>query len=633
MRASERRQPGSGSRRWAVALSIGLISALALASPVAATSPNPGGINLSLPIGFLVSGKVTNGSNVGVGGISIQICKDSLDFCAIGDLTAADGTFTLHGAPAGTYFATADGDSARNVITTYYAGSASTTDPNQATSFAVSGNTTGINIQMVSGFTVAGTVRDGHGNPVPNVNVFVNGGTASGQAVTDASGHYLAGGLLPGPATESVRPPAGSPFMAGPIAGGTVIEGFEGGDVFDISGDTTGRDIALVTGNTLSGHISGLTRPSTVTAINDASGYGLDVAPNGDFSIPALWPDVQVQLLVQEANANGIDQQFPIGVYDGTSTLSIDQSTAVNIDMSAGDVTGLNLTAPSTPSIQGHITGADGAAVVGWASLCGDGGCGQSHLGAGGAYAFWNLPDGSYTMYVSSAEHESGYVTVSGVSHDQGDADPIVVSGSDVTRDVVLPAGYSISGRVTGPSGEPVASANVFAGFTSHEVGKSAIADGSGYYTIRGLIAGDYVIGANGSAGSDYIQGEHYWSPNGVISDYDTAGVVTLPATTTFITGTTPSNGATGVSKAVVATVQFSDAVLGVNGATVWLHPLGSTKAVAAVVTYDAIHHAVSLDPKAKLHGKTTYVLEVSGVTDTGSVAIPPLSIQFTTSK
>jgi hypothetical protein len=616
-------------RALAAALTLAAALPLVFAAPVAATSPDPSGINFALPTGFTVSGKVTNAANAGLGGIDVQICQDSLDFCAIDTQSTADGTFTLRGAGAGTYFAQAIGDSPRNLITSYYAGSSSTTDPTQATSFVVSGNTTGINIQLAGGLTVSGTVTDGT-NPVANVEVDISGQSA-GNAKTDPSGHYVVGGLSPGFYTTLVRPTQGSIYIAGYVAGGTVVEGFDG-EQFELSGDVTGRDVTLVSGNTLAGHISGLVRPATVSAVNDFSGYALDVAPNGDFSIPALWPDVPVQLDVAEGQTSSFDEQFPVGVYDGTSTLNIDQSAAVDIDMSGGDVH-LTLTAPSTPSVQGHVTGADSLAVHGWINLCGTGGCGTSTIGADGAYAFWNLPDDTYTLFVVSFDHEDGYVTATGVSPNQGDADPIAVSGSDVTRDVVVPAGYTISGRVTGPTGTPVANANVSATHTSHEFGRSAVTDSAGYYTIRGLRPDDYVVGANGPVGSDYIQGEHYWSPNGLVSDFDAAGVITLPATTTFITGTSPSNTATGVSKSVVVSVQFSDDVLGVSGTTIRLHPLGSTKAVTASVTYDATHHVASLAPKSKLHGKTTYVLEVSGITDTGSVAIPPISVQFTTSK
>jgi hypothetical protein len=617
-------------RRWLASLLVGLLGAGVIASPVAATSPNPGGINFTLPTGFQVSGKITNAAGVGVGGIDVSICPDDPQNCQVDTTSAGDGTYKIGGLTPGTYFVMAIGESPRNFRSTWYAGATSTADPTAATSFNLTGNVSGINVKLVSGFTVSGTVTDGS-NPVAGVDVDVSG-TGSYSALTDAQGHYTVGGMGPGPASMFVRPPFTSNFMPGQVFGGTVVEGFDY-DYFDISGNVTGRDVALVSGETISGHISGLTSPARVVAAGSSAGYSLDVAPSGDFLIPALWPDQPVQLIVEGPDdPNGIGEQFPVGVYDGTVNINPDQSTAVNIDMSGGDVTGLNLTAPVTASVDGHVTGDDATTVHGWITLCGNAGCATSALGTDGAYALVNVPDGSYTLYLVATDHERGYVTATGISPNFEDADLVTVSGGDVTRDVVAPAGFSLSGHISGPSGEAIGNAPVSVSFSSGALSASAYTDTAGDWVIMGLVAGDYTVQANAPDGSNYI-GFLYWNAAGNTTDYAQASLITIPAATTFITGTNPVTGATGVSKSVVPSVQFSDAVLGVSGTTVWLHALGSTKPIAGTVTYDAIHHVASLSLKAKLHGKTAYVLEVSGVTDTGSATLQPLSVQFTTSK
>jgi hypothetical protein len=516
-------------------------------------------------------------------------------------------------------------------VSTFYAGATSTTDPNLATAFPVSGNVTGINIKLAAGITVAGTVLDGTSAPVPDVEVDVNGYGGGGSGFTDGAGHYVVGGLTPGSYSMFVRPSLGSDFMPGPVSGGTVIEGFEY-DYFEITDNTTGKDVTLVAGNTIAGHISGLLRPATIEAAGSSAGYGYAVEANGDFTIPALWPDQPVQLIVQENPANQNDSQFPIGVYDGTSTLNIDQSSAVNVDVSGGDVTGLSLAVPTTPSVSGHITGADAVAINGWVRLCGNGGCGQSTIAADGSYGFFNLPNDSYTMYVVAAEHLDGYLTATGVSRDFGDADPIVVSGIDVTRDAALPAGFTISGHVSGPSGEPVAGASVSSTFTSFEPAHGQLTDAAGNYAIRGLSAGDYFVTAGGPQDGDYV-GYNYWSPSGTTQDSSLAGVITLPSTSAFLTGTSPFGGAVNVAKTASMSASFSDAVLNVSGATVWLHQKGSTKHIVAAVSYNASTHVATLVPKTKLHGKTAYVFEIAGVTGADATPIPPVSIQFMTAR
>jgi len=568
-----------------------------MAAPVAATSTNPGGINFVLPTGFRVSGKITDATNAGVPNIAVGICTDDPGFCGGSVETASDGSFTIHGVQPGTYFALAVEESARNYLNTYYAGATSTTDPGLATSFTVAANVTGINIKLASGLTVSGTVLDDSSQPAANVEVDVSGGSSPGQAITDASGHYTAGGLVPGFYSLFVRPPRTSAYMPGPVAGGTVIEGFDG-ETFQVAANVSGKDVALVAGNTISGNVSGLVRPATITAFGSAAGYSMSIAANGDFAIPALWPDQLVQLTVQEDDTSGFDEQFPVGVYDGTSTLNIDQSTAVNVDMSGGDITGLNVAAPNTPSLQGHITGTDAVAVHGFVVLCSSNGCASSSIRSAGAFAFWNLPADTYTLKVIAFEHEGGYVTASGVSSNQADADPIVITSSDVVRDVSIPAGFSISGHVSGTAGEPVAGASINAEKTDFSANGAATTDALGNYTIRGLRDGDYLVSAQGPYGSDYI-GVFWWNANGNTTDDSQAGAITVPATTTFITGTNPENGSTNVPRTASMSVTFSDSVLGVSGATIWLHELGSTKHIGASIAYDATTHTAVLTPKS----------------------------------
>jgi hypothetical protein len=564
-------------------------------------------------------------------GLTVLLCRSTDDCSTASAETLADGSFTIRGVIAGTYVVAAYGESARNFVTTWFAGASSSTDPALATNVEVSANISGLGITVANGFTVSGTVRGPGGLPVPNVEVDVNGSGVGGQGFSDASGHYAAGGLTAGSYSQFVRPPSDSNFMPGSVLGGSVVEGFNA-DFFDMTGDLSGKDVTLVAGETISGNIRGLLRPATIQAAGSAAGFDFPIAFNGDFKISALWPDQPVSLVVQERRLEN-DSQFPVGVYDGTSTLNLDQSMAASIDMSLGNVTGISARVPRSPSIQGHIVGADAAPVHGWIVLCGDGGCGQSSIGTSGGYAFWNLPAGAYTLYVVAFDHEQGYVTATGgVSRKIGNASPITIGKKDVVRDVTLPAGYTISGRVTGPAGEGLAGAAVYSAFTSHESGKSTLADSAGNYVIRGLSAGDYVVAESGAVVSDYL-GNYLWAPGGATTDFDHAGVITLPSTSTFVTGTSPLNGATGVPRSVAPSVTFSDSVLNVGSTTVFLHILGSTSNVSATVTYEATSHAAVITPKTRLRGSTTYVFEISGVKAADSTPIPPFAVQFTTQK
>ena len=622
---------GRRARLWRFAVAASLVAIAGLTPvPALAAAGDATGIDFTFPTGFTVSGTITDASHAGVGGIGVGICTDDPLNCGGSVETASDGSFTIHGVLAGTYYAMAIGESERNFLNTFFDGATGTTEPANATSFVVAGNVAGIDVELANGFTVSGTVTDGS-SPVANVEIAINGNANGGIGSTDSSGNYTVGGLAPGFYQMSARPPVDSPFMFGAVSGGTVIEDCCGGDQFEVTGDVTGRDVTLVSGNTLSGNISGLVRPAQVVAIGSDTGYPYAVQPNGDFSIPALWPDQLVQLLVTEDDTNSsFDEQFPVGVYNGTATLTIDQSAATNIDMSGGDVTGIDAAAPSTPTVTGHITGDDGLDVHGWVTLCGNGGCASSSIGAGGAYGFVNLPDDSYQMFVVAFEHVTGHATATSVSANASDAVPVVVSGSNVVLDLVDPAGFSISGHISGPVGEPVEGAQV--GISRSDWGfiGGASTDASGNYTVHGLPAGDFYVGASPKEGSDYV-GFQYWTSTGGTPDSNLAELVTVPSGATLVIDTNPADGDTGVARTIAPTVVFSGDVTGVNGTTITLHAAGSARAVAATVTYDAGTHTATLKPRGRLRPLTTYVLGVNGVLGVGSTPVPPVLIQFTT--
>jgi hypothetical protein len=361
------------------------------------------------------------------------------------------------------------------------------------------------------------------------------------------------------------------------------------------------------------------------------AGYPYDVPLSGDFSVPGLWPDQPTILVFGEVQAGGFDEQFPVGVYDGTANLNIDQSAAVQIDLSGGDVTGLALVASLPPSVQGHISGQNGITPHGWVTLCGDGGCASSDIHADGSYAFWNLPSGTYTMQVSSFDHVGGYVTAGGgVSANSADAAAITVSSSDLVRNVTLPEGFTISGRLTGPNDEPVVDGFASASSVDGGFANSAQTDANGDYVIRGLRAGDYRVRAGGPDTADYFSG--YWSPTGYTTDFEAAGIVHIASPAPTIVSTSPANGATNVSRDGRITVTFSAGVSHVTRATIRLHALGSATVLGGKVTYDGATHTATLRPD-KLKPLTTYVLEIDGVTGTDGTPVEPVSISFTTGR
>ncbi len=122
----------------------------------------------------------------------------------------------------------------------------------------------------------------------------------------------------------------------------------------------------------------------------------------------------------------------------------------------------------------------------------------------------------------------------------------------------------------------------------------------------------------------------------------DTSSNALVPVTWTFttvagdttpptVTNKTPANNATNVAIGTNVTATFSEDVTGVSGTTFTLEGPGSTP-VAATVTYDGPTKTATLNPNANLTNNVLYTARLtSGITDTSSNALAPVSWTFTT--
>jgi hypothetical protein len=475
------------------------------------------------------------------------------------------------------------------------------------------------------GLTLSGTLVDDFGAGVEGIEVVASGPRFSGIDTTDGTGGYTITGLTAGFHRVEVRPPEESPFTQGTLFNGTVSPTE---DQIELTGDLSGYDGTLIRGASISGTITGLSLPALIDVNGELAFRELPIEPGGSFVVPGMWPEQRVTLTVSEKQ-DGSDSQFPVGVYDGSATLTIDQNAQATIDLSAGDVTGLVLAAPTTPKLTGAIVDEMGAAVEGSLSLCTDElGCGGTHLDADGSYALYNLPNATYKLFVSAFGRVRGYATAAGgITQDADQAGQISINGSNKTFDVVVPVGQSISGRITGPVGEPVVGASVSA--SADTSFGSAITNSNGDYEITGLLAGDYLVYANApEPPSPYLNG--YWSLAGYTPDFGSADTVHLEPSAPEVVGTTPANGATGVARTVAVSVTYSASV-DVSGATVLLRQEGQPVLTQGLVSYNDPTHTLTFRPRGRLHGTATYRFEVSGVTGLDGAPVANASVSFTT--
>lgn len=618
-------------RRRLAARTLTLLATLALlqagAITVTASATGTEGIDLVLPTGLDVDGLVLDPEGDPIEGAVGGLCAvESFDCFEASGETDAAGHYTALAVVPGTYLVGATADGFLSVW--LGAGGTSVTDVSQAVTVEITGDTTLPTLQLDAGFSISGTLSDPEGHGVPGVEVYASG-ASGGVTVTNGDGLYLLRGLLAGSYSLEVAPPVGSPFTGGTISEGTIVPPDFIPNV-EVDGDETGIDATLVVGRSISGTVTGLAGPADVNVSGTVFSRALEIAPDGTFIATGLWPEEPQTLFVGARATETEDSQFPYGVYDGTPNLNADQSAMAEIDVSGGDVTGLTLAAPSLPKVSGTVLDEEDAPVRAFVTLCSDDlGCAGQTLAGDGSYAFINLPDSTYRMFVTAFEHLDGFVTATGgVSTQIQDAADIVVAGANVVLDVVVENGFTISGTITGPNGEPVVDGNVTAAFASGQLFSGAQTDATGAYAIKGLVAGDYIIHVNGPEFGDYFPG--FWSLAGYTADYEEADLVHGPSDVSAIV-TNPVDGATGVSRTVAPSATYSGELLNVTSSTVKLHVLGSTTAIKATVTYDAVNHVVSLKPKARLHGRTTYVFEVSGVTTSTGGPVPDLAVTFTT--
>jgi hypothetical protein len=150
------------------------------------------GINATLVLGATITGRVTNSSGTGIADVSVS-ASDAAGGSGYGYATTqSDGGYTIMGLLAGSYKLQFYGG-ATGYISQYYNNKTSSA---LADAIAVTAGaaTSGINVTLVLGGSISGTVIDSSGGAISGLSILiydVYGNLISG-ASTDASGKYTA---------------------------------------------------------------------------------------------------------------------------------------------------------------------------------------------------------------------------------------------------------------------------------------------------------------------------------------------------------------------------------------------------------------------------------------------------------
>ena len=550
---------------------------------VAAGSTTPN-LDASLSAGGSITGTVTDESGTGLGGICVQAFatySNSQNGNTFGSATtSASGAYTISGLASGVYQVSANpgcGGPLAYASMPYQQGASVPVTAGQATS--------GIDIALQQGGSVAGTVTAGAGSP-SGVCVYVypeSGFIFTGYGVTSSTGTYSVGGLAAGVYELA--------FAAG--CGGTAS--LAPNQVTDVAvtdlHQTSGVNITLAAAGSISGTVTVSGGSAAPGVCVDASGTGtsngtvtvhVTTSSSGTYTVPDL-PAGTYEVAFSSGCGSSAD--YVTQYYNDQPSAST--ATQVTVTGSA-DTSGIDATMQLAGAISGTVKDASG---VGLPGICVGAYAGSTFEGeaasaADGGYTITGLAAGTYTVQFGAT---AGF----GCGNDGGypaqwyDNQPYtgipttvsVTSGHTTSGigDTMAALTGSISGTVTDTSSSLLAGICVTAIGALQGDGNSAATLSNGTYTITGLAADSYTVeffvGSCGGAGNYQPQ------------FYDNQLVGGTPATVAVATG----QAVTGIGDALAAGGSITGTVTDASGS-----PLAGICVAASGNTYSQFGSAVT---------------------------------------
>jgi len=353
------------------------------------------------------------------------------------------------------------------------------------------GNLTDIDMVLSEGGSISGTVTDGT-NPIRDA--WVNAWSPAGGngAPTDENGEYIIKGL---PSSDSYKVDVWTEDFVHIFYDQKTD--WENADVVDISsGDATGIDFTLGSGNTISGTVKAgevaLSR-MWVNAWSETAGSwsGAETDSSGEYTIKGLAPAIDYVVDVWS-------EEYAHQFYDQKT----DWMDATRVDVSQGNATDIDFNLATGNYISGTITlpGDDTNFHRVWVNAWSD----EKWSGNGspvkhdGKYKIAGLiPGTGYKVDVWSEDYVHVFYkddAATGTTDWEQATEVDISSESKTGIDITLGSGKSISGTVTLDS---VGKANVWVDAWSETTGAwgGDETDDSGSFTINGLVDGsDYVV-------------------------------------------------------------------------------------------------------------------------------------------
>ncbi len=532
-----------------------------------------------------VSGVVTGPGGTPVPGATVFVQSAT----GGGYSTATDGAgaYLVTYLSAGSYKVLATAPTGVNLAPTYLG---DTGDAAHATTLAVTagGASTGKNIHMVTGGSIAGTVSLNGSTPVAGATVSattLSGGTSIyggtyATATTDALGHYTIVGLSAGPYSVRFDPPYQSSlvgefynhqaeqFTASTVSVviGAVTANIDG--TFTTAAVITGR-VTDAANNPLAG-VAVLARSTTddlrqYGATTDLDGrYRIANAPADTYRVTFASVDSYFSLGAGRLNVLAEDyNNKPVGTGDpvtvaGGATVTLDAQLGAGGQLT-GTVTGPNGLGVPGDSVSIHSTAAACASVT----VPDDRGC--WFYGAtdnAGAYRVVGVPTGSYHVHFQPVSALTGEWYADAATESASASVSVTAGATTSGINAQLVFGGRVSGTVTA-GGQP------YTGYGTVEVRSL---DGSELVASAGLNGGSYVVTAV-PAGSYKLVFAGGSSPNYAAQIYPAAQQYSGGTTVTVTNGATTGGinfGLLHVGGSIEGTVMKADGTP-VPYASVWL--------------------------------------------------------------